>query len=154
MKKILKNEEDSLDFYKIFKPELTPKRMMELGVFGGAYFGLNLKEYPKSWFKNAKISKTFDVNLNRFKVVSGLSREHWIEKGWIFKEDPLGWFQWFCRFKNGRRIPEMDQIQIKRWKAFGARHAPAVKKNCEEGDMQCRKRQRQALLQWAYNPFF
>ena len=90
--------------------------MMELGVFGGAYFGLNINEYPKSWFKNAKISKNFDVNLNRFKIVSGLSREHWIEKGWIFKEDPLGWFQWYCRFTNGRRIPQMDEVQIKRWK--------------------------------------
>ena len=83
-----------------------------------------------------------------------MPREEWIAKGWIFKQDPLGWFQWYCRFKNGRRIPEMDLIQIKRWKAFGDRHAPAVKKNCEAGDLQCRKRQRQALLQWAYNPFF
>ena len=107
MKKILKKKVDNLDFYKIFKPELTPKRMMELGVFGGSYFGLNVKEYPKIWFKNVKISKTFDVNLNRFKVVSGLSREHWIEKGWIFKEDPLGWFQWYCRYTNEKRIPLM-----------------------------------------------
>ena len=154
MKQILKKEINNLDFYKIFKPELTPKRMLELGVFGGSYFGLNVKEYPKSWFKNVKLSKTFDVNLNRFKIISGLSREHWIEKGWIFKEDPLGWFQWDCRFKNGRRILEIDQVQIKRWKAFGDRNGPAVKKNCEEGDLQCRKRQRQALLQWAYNPIF
>ena len=103
--------------------------MLELGVFGGAYFvDGSIKEFPKSWFTKAKISKTFDVNLNRFKIESGLSRKEWINKGWIFKEDPLGWFQWFCRFKNGRRIPEIDQIQIKRWKAFGARHVPAVKK--------------------------
>ena len=86
-----------------------------------------LKEYPKTWFKEAKLSKTFDVNLNRFKVVSGLSREHWIEKGWIFEEDPLGWFQWYCRFTNGRRIPYMDEIQIKRWKNF-RRHVSAMKK--------------------------
>ena len=154
MKKILKTKDDDLDFYKIFKPELTPKRMMELGVFGGAYFGLNLKEYPKSWFKNAKISKTFDVNLNRFKVVSGLSREHWIEKGWIFKEDPLGWFQWYCRYTMGRRIPSIDRIQIERWKMFGPRHIGGIKKNCKPGDHSCRIRQRQALLQWGYNPFF
>ena len=150
-KKIQKKKVDNLDFYKIFKPELTPKRMMELGVFGGAYFGLNIKEYPKSWFKNAKISKTFDVSLNRFNVVSGLSREHWIEKGWIFKEDPLGWFQWYCRYFLGRRLPEIDAIQIKRWRAF-SRHAGQIRANCYPGDIMCRKRQRQALLQWAYDP--
>jgi len=76
MKTILKKKIDNLDFYKIFKPELTPKKMLELGVFGGSYFKLNIKEYPKSWFKKAKISKVFDVNLNRFKVASGLSRKH------------------------------------------------------------------------------
>ena len=143
------------EFYKIFKPQLTPKKMLELGVFGGAYFADgSIKEFPKSWFVKAKISKSFDINLNRFKIESGLSRKEWINKGWIFKEDPLGWFQWYCRFKNGRRIPKIDQIQIKRWKAFGGRHGAAVKKNCEEGDLQCRRRQRQALLQWAYNPIF
>ena len=143
------------EFYKIFKPELTPKKMLELGVFGGAYFvDGSIKEFPKSWFIKAKFSKTFDVSLNRFKIESGLSRKEWIDKGWIFKEDPLGWFQWYCRFINGRRIPDIDQIQIKRWKAFGGRHGAAVKKNCEKGDLQCRKRQRQALLQWAYNPIF
>ena len=143
------------EFYKIFKPQLTPKKMLELGVFGGAYFADgSIKEFPKSWFVKAKISQSFDINLNRFKIESGLSRKEWIDKGWIFKEDPLGWFQWYCRFKNGRRILEIDQIQIKRWKSFGGRHKPAVQKNCEEGDLQCRKRQRQALLQWAYNPIF
>jgi len=154
MKKILKTKFDNQDFYKIFKPELTPKRMMELGVFGGAYFGLDIKEYPKSWFKNVKLSKTFDVNLNRFRVVSGLSREHWIEKGWIFKEDPLGWFQWYCRFSLGRRVEDMDQIQIMRWYNFGPRHIGAIKKNCKKHDLACRAKQRQALLQWAYDPFF
>ena len=145
----LKNKND---FYKLFKPQLTPKKMLELGVFGGAYFGLNVKEYPKSWFINAKISKNFDVNLNRFKVKSGLSRKEWQEKGWIFREDPLGWFQWYCRYSCGRRIAHIDEIQIKRWKNF-IRHVIAVKKNCEPIDLSCRRRQRQAILQWAYNPF-
>ena len=140
------------DFYKLFKPQLKPKKMLELGVFGGAYFGLNIKEYPKSWFINAKISKNFDVNLNRFKVKSGLSRKEWQEKGWIFKKDPLGWFQWYCRYSCGRRIAHIDEIQIKRWKNF-KRHVIAIKKNCEPIDLSCRRRQRQAILQWAYNPF-
>ena len=141
------------EFYKLFKPQLTPKKMLELGVFGGAYFGEKIKEFPKDWFKKAKLSKTFDVSMNRFKIAAGLSRKEWMDKGWIFKEDPLGWFQWYCRFKMGRRITHIDRIQIKRWKAFGGRHVPAIKKNCDEGDMQCRRRQRQAVLQWAYDPF-
>ena len=141
------------EIYKLFKPQLTPKQMFNLGVFGGSYFNKEqIKEFPKSWFKNAQLSKNFDVSLNRFKIKSGLSRKHWIEKGWIFKEDPLGWFQWYCRFYNGRKIPHIDEIQIKRWKNF-RRHVFAIKKNCEEGDLGCRRRQRQAILQWAYNPF-
>jgi hypothetical protein len=151
MKKIIKKKIKNLDFYKIFKPQLSPKKMLELGVFGGAYFGQNIKEYPKSWFEKAKISKNFDVNLNRFKIAAGLSREHWIEKGWIFKEDPLGWFQWYCRFSLGRRISHIDEIQIKRWKNF-TRHVKAIEKNCDSGDLTCRRRQRQAILQWAYDP--
>ena len=142
----------SEDFYKLFKPQLTPKKMLELGVFGGSYFSSRIKEYPKSWFKNAKTSAKFEVNLNRFRVKSGMSKKQWLEKGWIFKEDPLGWFQWYCRFSIGRRIPHIDEIQIKRWKNF-KRHVIAIKKNCESADINCRRRQRQAILQWAYNPF-
>ena len=153
MKKLYKKKIIDLNFYKIFKPELTPKKMLKLGVFGGSYFNRKqIKEFPKSWLINAKLSRTFDININRFRVKSGLSREHWLKKGWIFKEDPLGWFQWYCRFCNGRRIARIDEIQIKRWKNF-RRHVLAIKKNCERGDLSCRRRQRQAILQWAYNPF-
>ena len=139
--------------YKLFKPHLTPKEMLGLGVFGGSYFNKNqMKEFPKSWFQKSKLSERFDAKLNRFKVKSGLSRQEWIKKGWIFKEDPLGWFQWYCRYSNGRRIRNIDKIQIQRWINF-TRHVKAIKKNCEEGDLFCRRRQRQAILQWAYDPF-
>jgi len=139
--------------YKLFKPHLTPKEMLGLGVFGGSYFNKNqMKEFPKSWFQKSKLSERFDAKLNRFKVKSGLSRQEWIKKGWIFKEDPLGWFQWYCRYSNGRRIRNIDEIQIQRWINF-TRHVKAIKKNCEEGDLFCRRRQRQAVLQWAYDPF-
>ena len=142
-----------VDAYKIFKPALTPREMLEAGVFGGYYFRGKIEEYPRSWFKAAKLSNNgFDVNLNYFRVKAGLPMSHWISKGWIFKEDPLGWFQWYCRFTNGRRIPHIDEIQIKRWKAF-KRHVTAIKKNCEQGDIHCRRKQRQAILQWAYNPY-
>ena len=150
MKSSDKNKSE--DFYKLFKPQLTPQKMLEMGVFGGSYFGRKINEYPKAWFKKAKLSKNFDAEKNRFKVKAGLTRKEWLEKGWIFKEDPLGWFQWYCRFEKGRRIPRIDKIQIKRWKAF-KRHVTAIKKNCEHGDIHCRRKQRQAILQWAYNPY-
>ena len=146
------DKKKSEDFYKLFKPQLSPQKMLEMGVFGGSYFGEKIKEYPKSWFKNAKLNKTFDIEKNRFRVKAGLTRKEWLAKGWIFKEDPLGWFQWYCRFTNGRRISHIDEIQIKRWKAF-KRHVTAIKKNCEQGDIHCRRKQRQAILQWAYDPF-
>ena len=148
----LADKKKSENFYKLFKPQLTPQKMLEMGVFGGSYFSGKINEYPKSWFKKAKLSKNFDVEKNRFRVKAGLTRKDWMDKGWIFKEDPLGWFQWYCRFANGRRIPRIDEIQIKRWKAF-KRHVTAIKKNCEQGNIHCRRKQRQAILQWAYNPF-
>ena len=151
MKTLIERKRKSVNFYKIFKPQLTPKHMLEYGVFGGSYLGKTINEYPISWFKNAKLSKNFDININRFKVKSGLSKKEWIQKGWIFKEDPLGWFQWYCRFSMGRRL-NIDEIQIKRWKNFN-RHVMAIKKNCEPNDLSCRRRQRQAILQWAYDPF-
>ena len=129
--------------------------MLELGVFGGWYFGTDIDEYPKNWFKKAKLSPNkFNVGLNYFGVKAGLSRLEWKTKGWIFPEDPLGWFQWYCRYTMGRRIPSIDKIQIKRWNMFGPRHIGGIKKNCKPDDYSCRIRQRQALLQWGYNPFF
>ena len=137
-----------------FNPQLTPKEMLKLGVFGGYYFEGKHNEYPNDWFKDAKLSKTgYNINLNCFKINSGLSREEWLKKGWITKEDPLGWFQWYCRYTIGRRIPEIDHIQINRWAAFGPRHIGGIKSNCEPGNINCRPRQRQALLHWAYDPF-
>ena len=137
-----------------FNPELTPKEMLKLGVFGGYYFEGKHNEYPKDWFVNAKLSNTgYNVNLNCFKINSGLSRNEWVQRGWITKEETLGWFQWYCRYIMGRRIPNIDNIQIKRWKAFGPRHIGGIKSNCDPGNMDCRPKQRQALLQWAYDPF-
>ena len=109
--------------------------MLELGVFGGWYFGTEIDEYPKNWFKKAKLSSNkFDVSLNYFGIKAGLSRLEWKTKGWIFPEDPLGWFQWYCRYTMGRRIPSIDRIQIERWKMFGPRHIGAIKKNSKPGD--------------------
>ena len=128
--------------------------MLAYGIFGGSYLGNTIREYPASWFTKSKLSKTFDVNKNYFQVRAGLSLKEWKQKGWILEEDPRGWFQWYCRYFMGRRILKIDRIQITRWKAFGPRHIGAIKKNCPKKLFSCRRKQRQALLQWAYNPFF
>ena len=144
-------ELEGQNFDSEFNPELTPSDMLELGVFGGKYLNDCQNEFPKKWFLNAKLSKSKkDINLNFFKVDASLPLEIWNEKGWIYNEDPRGWFQWYCRYYRGRRLELEDQRQIKRWKAF-RRHIGAIKKYCEPGDLDCRKKQRQALLHWAYD---
>ena len=138
------------NFQSDFQPQLTPKEMLELGVFGGKYMNDCYDEFPKSWFENAKISTNKNIQLNYFKVQASLPLSHWREKGWIYNDDPRGWFQWYCRYFMGRRILDEDIRQIKRWKAI-KRHLGAVIKNCKSLDLECRKKQRQALLHWAYD---
>ncbi len=134
-----------------FKPELTPKQMLELGVFAGKYMTDCQKEFPSSWFKNAKLSpKKRNPAINYFGVDAGLPLSYWRKKGWIYHEDPRGWFQWYCRYYMGRRIPDEDRRQIKRWQMM-KRHIAQIKKNCRPGDLNCRRVQRQALLHWAYD---
>lgn len=136
-----------------FKPELTPCQMLRLGVFEGKYLNDCRDEFPKEWYNTSRLSPDkADPSLNCFGVKSRQPLGVWREKGWILDPDPRGWFQWYCRYYMGRRIPEVDAVQIKRWKAF-QRHRAQVVKNCKKGDLACRPRQRQALLQWAYDPF-
>jgi hypothetical protein len=133
-----------------FKPELTPKEMLKLGVFGGKYLTDCKKEFPTTWFAQAKLSPLFpNKEINFFKVKASQPLSVWQEKGWVYKEDPRGWFQWYCRYYMGRRCPD-DQRQIKRWKSF-KRHIAQLKKYCKKGDFNCRPVQRQALLHWAYD---
>lgn len=133
-----------------FKPQLTPAEMLALGVFDGVYFNDKPKEFPKSWFTKAKLSLDRDPKINFFKVNASKPLSYWREKGWIYKDDPRGWFQWYARYYMGRRIPEEDARQIRRWKAF-TRHISQLTKHCRPGDFSCRKKQRQALLHWAYD---
>jgi hypothetical protein len=134
-----------------FRPELTPKDMLRLGVFCGRYMTDCRKEFPDSWFTGARLARDGrDCELNYFGVNASQPLSVWRKKGWIFRDDPRGWFQWYCRYYMGRRIPEEDARQIGRWKAI-QRHVRQVRKNCERGDLTCRKRQRQALLHWAYD---
>ena len=138
------------NFDPAFRPQLTPKQMLALGVFGGRYMTDCGREFPKSWFQRAKLSpKKKDPGLNYFGVDASQPLSVWKKKGWIRKDDPRGWFQWYCRYHMGRRSAD-DARQIKRWKQI-ARHIAQLTKNCEPGDPHCRPRQRQALLHWAYD---
>mgnify|MGYP003512063389 CR=1 FL=1 len=139
------------DFDPTFKPDLTPKEMLTLGVFGGKYMTDCKNEFPKDWFTHAKLNaEVHEADLNFFDINASKPLSYWKEKGWIYKDDPRGWFQWYCRYYMGRRILVEDARQIKRWEMM-VRHIAQIRYNCRVGDFSCRKRQRQALLHWAYD---
>lgn len=139
------------DFAPDFKPDLTPQQMLKLGVFGGKYITDCKKEFPPAWWTHAKLAKDErDKELNYFKINASQPLAVWRAKGWIHPDDPRGWFQWYCRYYLGRRMPKEDARQIKRWRAI-ARHIAQLRKNCRAGDEFCRPRQRQAILHWAYD---
>jgi hypothetical protein len=145
------------NFSPDFKPELSPAEMLKLGVFEGHYLNDCYMEFPKEWFANAlaKLSpKRADISKNCFKIKSRQNLSVWRKNGWITAGDPdvRGWFQWYCRYYLGRRDSKLDDRQMKRWRAF-KRHRQQIINNCVVNDLSCRPKQRQALLQWAYNPF-
>jgi hypothetical protein len=133
-----------------FRPQLSPQQMLELGVFGGKYMTDCGEEFPASWFSSARLCpERHDPKINFFGVNASQPLSLWRTKGWIHPDDPRGWFQWYCRYYRGRRCLDDDR-QITRWLAF-RRHAAQVQANCPSGDLTCRRRQRQALLHWAYD---
>jgi hypothetical protein len=140
------------NFFDEFMPELTPPQMLEMGVFGGDYFDIDSDELPSQWFENARLSTdgTQQADCNYFEINASQPLQEWERKGWIYPDDPRGWFQWYARYYLGRRLPEEDIRQIKRWKAI-RRHAGQIRKACAPGDVSCRRKQRQALLHWAYD---
>ena len=146
----LRTEPAGRNFHPDFTPELTPKQMLKLGVFGGRYMTDCGQEFPEDWFSRAKLChERHDPALNYFGVNASQPLAVWKEKGWIYREDPRGWFQWYCRYYMGRRCPD-DERQIKRWKAI-RRHVAQIRKHCQAADLACRPKQRQALLNWAYD---
>lgn len=138
------------NFAPEFHPQLTPRQMLQLGVFGGRYMTDCRAEFPSSWFSRAKLSAgRSDPRLNCFGVRASQSLATWRRSGWIHPQDPRGWFQWYCRYYMGRRTAD-DARQIRRWRAI-ARHVAAIRTACEPRDLECRRRQRQAVLHWAYD---
>jgi hypothetical protein len=135
-----------------FKPQLTPAQMLQLGIFGGIYMRDCVDEFPAEWFTDAKFAmgNIYDKTLNYFGIRASQSLAEWRRKGWIHRDDPRGWFQWYCRYYMGRRMGMEDDRQIRRWMNM-KRHILAVANNCRPGDIYCRPRQRQALLHWAYD---
>ncbi|HEU0080499.1 MAG TPA: hypothetical protein VFQ72_00525 [Candidatus Paceibacterota bacterium] len=136
-----------------FKPDLTPREMLALGVFGGVYMRDCAAEFPADWFAGARLQRADlrrpDPRLNHFGVAASQPLSVWRQKGWIHPDDPRGWFQWYCRYYMGRRSPD-DERQIKRWVAM-KRHVSQLRLHCRLGDFSCRPVQRQALLHWAYD---
>jgi hypothetical protein len=141
------------DFDPRFTPDLTPAQMLELGVFGGVYLRDGAGEFPREWFTKVRFQRAGiyrpDPLLNYFGVPASQPLQVWREKGWIRDQDPRGWFQWYCRYYRGRRSAD-DERQIRRWMMM-RRHIAQIVKNCRSGDLSCRRKQRQALLHWAYD---
>ena len=162
-----------------FDPDLSPAEMLMLGVFEGKYLNDSVREFPAEWFIGAlhygKLSPegADPERCNLFGIKSRQPLPVWRENGWApsaarrgrtddhyhgllgdpeRNPDDRGWFQWYCRYWMGRRLPELDDVQIKRWRSF-RRHAGGVRARCKPHDLTCSPRERQALLQWAYNPF-
>ncbi len=146
----VRTEPAGKNFHRDFQPDLTPPQMLELGVFGGKYMTDCAAEFPEDWFRSAKLCpERHDPALNCFGVNASQPLSVWREKGWIHPDDPRGWFQWYCRYFLGRRGPD-DERQVRRWHAV-RRHIAQLRKHCAPGELDCRRRQRQSLLHWAYD---
>lgn len=136
-----------------FCPSYTPEEMLKLGVFEGKYIN-GIPGIPSEWFKLPKVLKRSDKpdpTVNYYGIKSRQSLSEWKSKGWIDKQDPYGWFEWYIKYFLGRRIPEIDSKQIKRWNSFVARHQAQINFGCNLKDSSCRPKQRQGLLQWAWD---
>ena len=105
-----------------FHPDLTPPELLRLGTFCGKYMTDCTGEFPAGMVRGRKVGIGPPRTVHSTTLVSMLASPSllWRRKGWIYPDDPRGWFQWYCRYYMGRRLPEEDARQIKRWKAMRA----------------------------------
>lgn len=148
-----------------FKPNLTPREIIEAGSFGGCYFGLPIDEYTNYNYTelfsyhfdgvdtNLYLEENYKPRLNKFKIRSGMDYQYWKDMGWMHKDDPYGWFEWYCKYSIGRRH-EDDERQIKRWNGVcgpnGRWRNRIYKKIHETGDWNVSPRIQQSLQHWGY----
>lgn len=145
-------ESSSKEWHPEFTPSHTPEEMLKLGVFEGKYINI-IKGIPAAWKSLPKVVGPKDppnVELNYYKVKSRQPLSVWKKNGWIMT-DAGGWFHWYCLYWQGRRLGKEDDKQIGRWKSFVARHMGQVKAGCSLSDEKCHAKQRQGLLQWAWD---
>mmetsp|Transcript_3938 Transcript_3938/g.5447 ORF Transcript_3938/g.5447 Transcript_3938/m.5447 type:complete len:341 (-) Transcript_3938:40-1062(-) len=164
--------------FPTFRPNLTPKEILQAGSFGGTYFrpiksgvtGLSYcdvwKEFPADWFEGLNIKRqvtnsVYVVDVNKYKQHCGGDLHMWESSGWITEVDPYGWFQWYCRFYLGRRCSD-DERQISRglgvigptgrWRRNLINKCIASGKKPEESlnDMKISPKVRQLLQHWGY----
>lgn len=150
-----------------FNPQLTPRQMLEAGIFGGAYFADTpggpkqyvIENIPMEiWDKLPEHLWTLEKPIsayNKYHTMAGKDQVWWEQRGLIVHEhDPRGWFEWYCKFFHGRRIQGYDEWQIQRQRSFLARQlgllrSYVVKNNCSPSNY---PRLCQAILQWAHDP--
>ncbi len=164
-----RNIGDPISFsdYPDFTPNVTPREMFELGVFGGTYWRPIYSSIVDKNLENQHLefdfldgipskkltSKKCNTSINYYKAKAGSSLIEWESKGWIVDQDPYGWVQWYCRFYTGRRTSD-DERQIERWSRYSGPKG-RWKRNLDnqikiKGSKNASKVVRQGLLQWAY----
>ena len=170
----IKNVFLHFDDYPDFRPNLTPKEVLQAGSFGGTYFREILsgvtglwykdawKEFPSNWFEGLDIdtqiaSQVIRPSINKYQTKAGGNLDMWESSGWIAEIDPYGWFQWYCRFYLGRRSTD-DERQIKRWSlSCGTKGRfrtkllrQIISNNAKYNDYSIGPAGRQGMLHWGY----
>lgn len=134
-----------------FKAQLQPEEMLQRGIFGGSYFRDatedDLAHMHPDVIELALMNRgRYDASRNQYGVKAGQSYDVWVTNGWIFPEDPLGWFHWYCRYSAGRRH-ERDTHQIARYNNYVTRWGSVARSQLHKNGS-ISPVVRQGLLQW------